>query len=162
MYAVLINGEQFSVLKSSMDKNSLKNIHMFHFFGYQLVVYLACESVAPVGGVQAGHILVFQNIKPQSLETLFKIRRCSAQRRLSDACENRPNEPRMQECCVVYECYFYLFCSSTFALESRLSIRCFVHSNSLFSLLSVRVLTAFTALLFSSSRLRPHACGGCL
>ncbi len=33
---------------------------MFHFFGHQFLVYLACESVAPLG-VQTAHILVFQN-----------------------------------------------------------------------------------------------------
>lgn len=148
MDAVLINGEQFfSVLKSSMDKNSLKNMNVLHFFGHQFLVYLACESVAPLGGVQTAHILVFQNITPQwGLEALFKIR-CTCQRHLSDACENRPNKPRMQEC-VVYKYYFCLFCSSTFALESRLSIRCLAHSDTLFSLVSIKVLTAFTALLF--------------
>ncbi len=50
----------FQWLKSSMDKNSMKNINVFHFFGHQFLVYLACESVAPLG-VQTAHILVFQN-----------------------------------------------------------------------------------------------------
>lgn len=42
---------------------------MFHFFGHQFLVYLACESVAPLG-VQTAHILVFQN--PESKNVLCR------------------------------------------------------------------------------------------
>lgn len=69
MDAVLINGKQFfSVLKSGMDKNSLKNINVA-FLWSSFLVYLSCESVAPLGGIQAGQVL---NAQCRGLEALLK------------------------------------------------------------------------------------------
>lgn len=104
MDAVLINGKQFfSVLKSSMDKGSLKNINVLHFFGHQFLVCLAFESVAPLG-VQTAHILISQNIKPQwGLEALSKNKRQRPKTSVWCMWKQTKRTQNTRMCCVLFQ-----------------------------------------------------------